>query len=220
MEVVKFGGTSVGTAERMRAVAELINDGQQKLVVLSAMSGTTNLLVDFSSRLAKDDKVAARKIYDDLVLRYADVTKELIVDKTLYESTSRQIDQYLDQLLDSIDAQFDEHLAKKILSFGELLSTCLFSNYLHQEDINVQYLSALDFMRVDKDGEPDMYYIQENLNRIVKSLKGTQVFVTQGFICRDVHGSIDNLDRGGSDYSASLMGAALEVDEIQILDGH
>lgn len=216
MKVLKFGGTSVGTAERMKSVAGLIDDGEPKLIVLSAMSGTTNGLVQINEFLLKGESEKARDFSIHLLNRYNQVIDDLFAKSENKSKALRRLNEISERFHELQTLTYTPSIANEILSFGELLSTFLFSTYLNEIGLNNVYLPALNFMRVDKDGEPDQYYIRENLIREIKGQSQATIFITQGFICRDVEGNISNLDRGGSDYSASLMGAAIKAEEIQI----
>lgn len=216
MQVLKFGGTSVGTPQRIKEVARLINDGQPKLVVLSAMTGTTNALVEISEYLYKKNHDGANEKITLLEKKYEKVVEELF-ESEVYKSKGNELVQthfdYIRSFLSDVFTMFEE---KEILAQGELLSTALMQYHLEESRIKSDLISALNFMRVDKEGEPDEFYIKENLKRELKQLNDFYLVITQGFICRNAQGMIDNLQRGGSDYSASIMGAALLVDEIQI----
>lgn len=214
---MKFGGTSVGTPERMKEVAHLVTkDNKPTFVVLSAMSGTTNSLVEICNRLYKKDISGANEIIDQLEEKYLGHTKELLSDTNNQNKAQVFIRQKFDKLRSYTKDMFTAYEEKEIVAQGELLSTTLFHNYLEEQGVSDVFLSALDFMRTDKNGEPDMAYISKQLNAKLDVSKGKMVYVTQGFICRNAYGEIDNLQRGGSDYSASLIGAAIKAEEIQI----
>lgn len=216
MLVLKFGGTSVGSADRIKAVGRLIVGGQAKIVVLSAMSGTTNQLVDYSKLLYQNDKEKARKLLGSLKENYYSVLDNLFSSSSMKENAKGLIDQhfdYLDSFNRDLFTLFEE---KAVLAQGELISTALMHYHLQEIGIPSVLLPALSFMRIDKDQEPDNYYIRVNLKRELDQHPDKELFITQGFICRDVFGEIDNLKRGGSDYSASIIGAAIDAEEIQI----
>ena len=216
MKVLKFGGTSVGSASRMKDVAKLICDGEQKIVVLSAMSGTTNSLVEISDYFYKNNSSGALEKINTLEQKYYDVIDELYSTEQ-YKSESKTIIkshfEYLRSFSKSVFTLFEE---KAILAQGELLSTNMFHLYLLEKGEDSALLPALDYMRIDKNAEPDNAFITENLKRILAENAGKDIYITQGYICRNFYGEIDNLQRGGSDYSASLIGAAIKADEIQI----
>lgn len=216
MKVLKFGGTSVGTAQRMQNVATLIKGQGKKIVVLSAMSGTTNSLVTIKEYLAKGEEDNAKVLIADLEAQYNLVVKDLLVKTTFLIEGKGAVFQSFNRLKELASTSFSIVVENEILAQGELLSTALFQLYLKEQGFNSKLLPALSFMRTDKDGEPDQFYIQENINRLMGENEGFETFITQGFICRDVKGGISNLKRGGSDYSASLIGAGAKVDEIQI----
>jgi aspartate kinase len=216
MKVLKFGGTSVGSAQRMKEVANLILKGPEKIVVLSAMSGTTNSLVEISDYLYKRNAEAANETINKLAVKYAGIVEELYST----ESTKKEVSGFLAERFDYLRS-FSKNLftlfeEKIILAQGEILSTTMFTYYLHERGVKVELLSAFDFMRVDKNGEPNTDYIQEHLLKLLAGFTGTELFITQGYICLNAYGEVDNLQRGGSDYTASLIGAAIKADEIEI----
>ncbi|HOU30529.1 MAG TPA: aspartate kinase [Bacteroidales bacterium] len=216
MKIMKFGGTSVGTAERMRAIVPLINTGEKVIVVLSAMSGTTNALIEISSALyAGNIKEAGSKI-ESLRAKYLDVVNNLYTHEETRQTGREIIDNHFNYISGFINGSFTRTQEKAIVAQGELLSTTLFHLLLQEQNINSALIPALNFMRIDKYGEPDIYYITENLKRELENYPDTNIIITQGFICRNAFGEIDNLKRGGSDYTASLIGAALDASEIQI----
>ena len=213
MKVLKFGGTSVGSAERMKAVSKLINDGEPKIVVLSALSGTTNSLVEICNALYKNKQEQALEIIKTLEDKYFKVVDELYSTKTFKAKGKEFIDSKFDFIRSFANDDFSE---KKILAQGELISTELFHYFLTESKIDSVLLPALNFMRIDTNNEPDRYYIKENLTRELESYPDTKLFITQGYICKNLEGEIDNLKRGGSDYTASLIGVALNSEEVQI----
>ena len=216
MKVLKFGGTSVGSAARIKEVAKLICDGEQKIVVLSAMSGTTNSLVEISDYLYKNNTAGAMERINALEEKYFDVIAELYSTQE-YKSEAKVILKshfdYLRSFSKSIFTLFEE---KAVLSLGELLSTSIFQLYLKEIGEDTALIPALEFMRIDKNAEPDTAFIAENLAKVLASDPDRMIYITQGFICKNFYGEIDNLQRGGSDYSASLIGAAVVASEIQI----
>ena len=216
MKVLKFGGTSVGSADRFKKVASLINDGEKKVVVLSAMSGTTNSLVEIANYLFKKKNSIASDLIEGLRTKYLKVIDELYADEATVKRAIELINSHFDYLQSFTQDSFTIHEEKAVLAQGELISTALFQLYLNEQGVASTLLPALQFMRIDKDLEPDNFYIKENLNRLVLQEKNVEIFITQGFICRNVYGEIDNLKRGGSDYTASLIGVALQAEEIQI----
>ena len=216
MLVLKFGGTSVGSISNMVNVKNIISDGQKKIVVLSAMSGTTNTLVAISECLKLGNTKEALSHINALNEQYSKTVKELLHKPYLVKETSDYVNAIFNTLRVFTKEFYTELIYNKIVAKGELLSTFIFSRYLVQEAINVQLLPALDFMRIDKDGEPDNFYIKQNLNRILEHTTPSDIYVTQGFISLDSEGNISNLKRGGSDYTATIIGAALKAEEVQI----
>ena len=216
MKVLKFGGTSVGSAQRMKEVSNLILDGQKKIVVLSAMSGTTNTLVEISDYLYKRNPDAANETINKLALKYASVVDELYSTEEYKKKTMELLQSHFDYIRSFTKNLFTLFEEKVVLSQGELLSTAMFTYYLNEKGVDAFLLPALEYMRVDKNGEPDSEYIRENLAKQLALYPDTDVFITQGFICLNAYGEVDNLQRGGSDYSASLVGAAVKAEEIQI----
>ena len=216
MLVLKFGGTSVGSIENMINVKNIINNGQQKVVVLSAMSGTTNALVKVADYIKNNKPEEALIIIDALRNTYNLTIKTLITTPELYKTVFVFVNNVFNSLEAIVNKLYDDLLYNQIVSQGELLSTFIFSYYLQQENINAVLLPALDFMRIDKTNEPDNYYIQQNLNRIIADTPKADIYITQGFICRDVQGNVANLQRGGSDYTATIIGAVLKAEEVQI----
>ena len=216
MKVLKFGGTSVGSAQRMKDVAKLIADGEQKIVVLSAMSGTTNTLVEISDYLYKKNPEGANEIINRLESKYKQHIDELY-DTEAYKQKTREfvksVFDYIRSFTKDIFTLFEE---KVILAQGEIISTNMVTNYLCEQGIKAYLIPALEFMRTDKNSEPDLNYIREKLNAQLEAHPGQDIYITQGFICRNAYGEIDNLQRGGSDYTASLIGAAIHASEIQI----
>ena len=216
MKVLKFGGTSVGTPQRMKEVVRLINDGQQKLVVLSAMSGTTNSLVEISDYYRKRNSEAAGSVINKLRTKYMQHVEELYEKEETKQQTRALLEEIIMYLHSFAGCDFTDANEKAILAQGELMSTNMVTNYLREQGVKVYLLPALEYMRIDENGEPDSPYINTQLKTLLDSHKGYDLDVTQGFICRNRKGEIDNLQRGGSDYTACLIGAALRAEEIQI----
>lgn len=216
MKVLKFGGTSVGTAQRMKDVVKLITDGEKKIVVLSAMSGTTNSLVEISDYLYKKNPEGANETINTLERKYRKHVEELYTTEEMRETTwefLKEVFNYLRSFTKGIFTMFEE---KIMVAQGEIISTNMVTNYLIEQGYNAVLIPALDFMRTDKNAEPDLEYIREKLNVQLEKYADKEIYVTQGFICRNAYGEIDNLLRGGSDYTASLIGAAVGASEIQI----
>ncbi|MDR1098572.1 MAG: aspartate kinase [Tannerella sp.] len=216
MKVLKFGGTSVGSAQRMRDVARLINDGSRKIVVLSAMSGTTNSLVEISNYLYEKKPDSAGEIINRLAEKYAGVIRELYATEEYREKANALIRSYLDYIRSLVKDPFTPFEERVILAQGELMSTGMMNLYMQETGVRSVILPALDYMRTDKNSEPDPVYIKEKLNGLLGKNPDAALYITQGFICRNAYGEIDNLQRGGSDYTASLAGAAIQAEEIQI----
>ena len=217
MKVMKFGGTSVGTPERMKSVASLLtNSGEQVFVVLSAMSGTTNSLVEISNYLYKKNPEKANEVIDSLEKAYMQHVDNLYSTEEYRNTTREFLREEFDYLRSFTTELFTSFEEKSIVAQGEIMSTNMVVNYMKENGFDAVLLSALDFMRTDKNEEPDSTYIHDKLNVIMDKEAGHRVYVTQGFICRNAYGEIDNLRRGGSDYSASLIGAAIDAEEIQI----
>lgn len=217
MKVMKFGGTSVGSPERMKGVASLVTEsGEPTFIVLSAMSGTTNSLVEISDYLYKKNPEGANEVINNLEKKYMQHVEELYSTEEM-KNTTREFLQgefnYLRSFTKDLFTSFEE---KSIVAQGEMMSTNMVVNYLKEQGVKAVLLNALDFMRTDKNAEPDPQYIKEKLAAIMEQNQGYQIYITQGFICRNAYGEVDNLQRGGSDYTASLIGAALTADEIQI----
>ena len=216
MKVLKFGGTSVGKPERMHAVAKLISGNDKKLVVLSAVSGTTNALVDISCKLLKKQKEEGLKAIDNLFNPYKDFVKNLYTSKEGLQKGEEIIKKHYEFVKSHADKEFTSKEEKVLLAEGELISTQLFQEYLVEAGYNSVLLPALDFMRIDDDNEPVLSFTEEKLSELIKKNGQAQYYITQGFICKNPAGEIDNLKRGGSDYTASLIGAAIRAEEIQI----
>ena len=217
MKVMKFGGTSVGSPERMKGVASLVTEsGEPTFIVLSAMSGTTNSLVEISDYLYKKNPEGANEVINNLEKKYMQHVEDLYSTDEMKKTTREFLQgefNYLRSFTKDLFTSFEE---KSIVAQGEIMSTNMVVNYLKEQGVKAVLLSALDFMRTDKNAEPDPQYIKEKLAAIMEQNEGYQIYITQGFICRNAYGEVDNLQRGGSDYTASLIGAALPADEIQI----
>lgn len=214
---MKFGGTSVGSPERMKNVTSLITEsGEPTFVVLSAMSGTTNSLVEISNYLYKKNPEGANEVINNLEKKYLKHVEELYSTEEMKKTTKEFLAGEFDYLRSFTKDLFTSFEEKSIVAQGEIMSTNMVVNYVKELGIKAVLINALDFMRTDKNAEPDTQYIKEKLQPIMKENKGNQIYITQGFICRNAYGEIDNLQRGGSDYTASLIGAAIPADEIQI----
>ena len=214
MKVIKFGGTSLGTSNRIKEVAKLIQN-ENAIIVLSAVSGTTNKLTEIANLLYQNNKKYAKIEIKELEDFYYTLCENLFTKKEYLESSKNLIQTHFKYIDSFTEDLFTNHEEKAILAQGELISTALFQSYLEEINIESSLISALDFMRIDKDLEPDEFYIKHNLERELKQLN-SKLYITQGYICRNVFGEIDNLKRGGSDYTASLIGTAILASEIEI----
>ncbi|MEZ3523587.1 aspartate kinase [uncultured Muribaculum sp.] len=216
MKVLKFGGTSVGSAQRIKEVAKLVTARGCNIIVLSAMSGTTNTLVEISDYLYKKNIDGAKETVNALEAKYMRTIDELYSTPEAKEEATREIKacfNYIRSFTKDIFTLFEE---KEILAQGELMSTALMNIYLKEQGVNSVLLPALEYMRTDKNAEPDSQYIRQKLTAQFDKHQGADLYITQGYICRNAYGEIDNLQRGGSDYTASLIGAAINADEIEI----
>jgi aspartate kinase len=217
MKIMKFGGTSVGKPERMRSVAQLITaDRESKIVVLSALSGTTNALVRIGDQLAKRNKPAANEEIDALELHYRSFVAELLTSPQQLEKAANILHEHFDFLRTTTKISYSEALNRDILAQGELLSTKLFSTYLEEKNIDHLLLPALDFMSIDADNEPHISVIRTKLLPLLAANSNHDLYITQGYICLNAYGEVDNLKRGGSDYSASLIAAAVQATACEI----
>ncbi|MFB6319516.1 aspartate kinase [Saccharicrinis sp. FJH54] len=216
MKVLKFGGTSVGSAERIKNVADLIDTGDRKIVVLSAMSGTTNTLVEICKHYFKKDIQGAKAVIDGLEAKYRDVVNELLSSDAYNEKGHALIKDKFNFLRAFADSDFSEKEEKIIHAQGELISTELMHYYLLETGRSSALLPALEYMRIDADKEPDAAYIKEKIALQLEKYSTEKLLITQGYICLNIEGEVDNLQRGGSDYSASLVGAAINAEEIEI----
>jgi aspartate kinase len=216
MKVLKFGGTSVGSPQRMKEVSKLINDGEKKIVVLSAMSGTTNSLVEISDYLYKKNPEGANEVINKLEKKYFQHIQELYSTEEYKQKTLTLVKDIFNGIRSFTKDIFTMFEEKVILAQGELISTNMVTNYLLEQGVNVVLLPALEYMRTDKNAEPDLNYIKTKLAVQLEMHPDADLYITQGYICRNAYGEVDNLQRGGSDYSASLIGAAVNASEIQI----
>ena len=217
MKVLKFGGTSVGSAARMKEVAQLITaDNDKKIVVLSAVSGTTNKLVSIAESLFKQDKGGAIHKIETLKKEYQALIIELYEKESSIEKAKQLLQENFNYLNSFTQDLFTLYEERALVAQGELLSTNLFQFYCEEKGIQTMLIPALDFMRIDKNLEPDEYYIQSNLTKEINQFPSIDIFITQGYICRNAFGEIDNLKRGGSDYTATLVGAGINATEVQI----
>ena len=217
MKIMKFGGTSVGRPERMHDVATLITrDEEPKIVVLSALSGTTNALVAIGDACARGDKQQAKELIDKLDAHYQAFIQGLLTSEALIQKARTIIGEHFEFLNIILKISFNDALNKDILAQGELMSTKMFSIYLEEKGIRHALLPALEFMSIDANDEPQVEQISARLKQLLKDYPDTGLFITQGYICRNARGEVDNLKRGGSDYSASLIAAAINASVCEI----
>ena len=216
MKVLKFGGTSVGSADRMREVANIVVNDEPKIIVLSAMSGTTNSLVEIGKTLYADDKQKAKQLINSLEAKYYATSKTLYSSLAFQDKANDVIKEHFDFMKSFAVNVFNLFQERSLLSQGELLSTKMFNLFLEEDGVKCALLPALDFMRINRDEEPDMEYIRDHIAKEIAKRSEIKLFITQGYICRNSFGEIDNLKRGGSDYTASIVGNAIVADEIQI----
>lgn len=216
MKVLKFGGTSVGSAQRIKEVAKLVTERGKNIIVLSAMSGTTNTLVEISDYLYKKNVDGAKETINILESKYIKTINELYTTQDSKDKATREIKSYFNYIRSFTKDIFTVFEEKEILSQGELMSTTLMHIYLQERGVNSCLLPALEYMRTDKNAEPDTQYIKQKLQAQLDKHADADIYITQGYICRNAYGEIDNLQRGGSDYSASLIGAAVNAEEIEI----
>ncbi|UII28681.1 aspartate kinase [Fulvivirga maritima] len=218
MIIYKFGGTSVGLPERMHKVADLITaDNEPKIVVLSAVSGTTNSLVEIGDLLLDKKQKEAKGKVDNLKKHYDEFIDNLFSTEESKNKGTELIDGFFENIyaLTNIP-DFNEGNNKTLLAFGEIMSTNLFHQYLLEKGIESGLLPALDFMSIDENAEPEIEAISSRLKALIDGQDKKQLYITQGFICKNHEGKTDNLQRGGSDYTASLVGAAITAKEVQI----
>jgi len=217
MKVYKFGGTSVGSPENMRSVMDIITaDGEPKIVVLSAMSGTTNALVEISNKLYAADKEAAKQLIAALKEKYVKVVDELYKTETYKAEGTNVIEEHFGLLYSQVDGDFTEVKEQIILAEGELISTALVTYMLLENGVKTALMPSLEFMRIDEDKQADLPKIKQLIGPVLEKAGKQDIYIVQGFICRNAYGDIDNLQRGGSDYTASLLGAAINSEEVQI----
>ena len=216
MKVLKFGGTSVGSASRMQGVVNLINDGETKVVVLSAMSGTTNALIEFTNYLRNGNHTGAVDHITNLQSKYRQTIKELYSTEKYADAANKKINEIFNQLRSLAAQPLTADNEKEIIAQGEMMSTNMVALYMEEQGINVKLLNSLEFMRLKDNEEPDMEYLIENITPLIESRTDGKIYIAQGFICMNSNSRIANLQRGGSDYTATLIGAALQAEEIQI----
>ncbi len=216
MKVLKFGGTSVGSPENMRATLKIISNGERKIVVLSAMAGTTNALVEIAASLKNEDRKTAEKLIGRLEAGYEVVVNSLFKAEENKVKGKQAVETSFETIKSFVQNKFTQAAENAILAQGELMSTGLFALLMVEEGHDARLLPALEFMRTDEEKMADSEFIRENIRRVLAEAGDATYYITQGYICRNANGDIDNLQRGGSDYTASLLGAAIEAEEIQI----
>ncbi len=217
MKIMKFGGTSVGRPERMQQVSELITKGDEPVItILSALSGTTNALVAISDAMASGDRKQAKEKIDELYAHYDTFIRTLLKKDDTHSKAKNIVDEHFEFLNIILKISFSEALSKDILAQGELLSTKIFSVFLEEKGVDHVLLPALEFMSIDANDEPQVSSIQAKLSALLKKYSDKKLFITQGYICKNAKGEVDNLKRGGSDYSASLIAAALNASVCEI----
>lgn len=217
MKVMKFGGTSVGKPERMKHIASLLQKEEETaIVVLSALSGTTNALVEIGNAIARGDRHTAQQSINNLQEHYNTFLKELFTKETALAKAQAIVDEHFEFLNIILKISFSEALSKDILAQGELLSTKIFATYLEEQGESYALLPALEFMSIDENEEPQIGSIRIKLTQLLAQHADKKILVTQGYICRNARGEVDNLKRGGSDYSASLIAAAISASVCEI----
>ncbi len=214
---MKFGGTSVGKPERMHQVAQLITrDQEPKIIVLSALSGTTNALVEISNCLISGNREQAKQNIDKLEVHYKNFVMDLLQQETMQAKAFGIVEEHFEFLNIILRISFSDALNKDILAQGELLSTKLFCIYLEEKGVDHLLLPALEFMTIDANEEPQLGGIKVKLSQLLQQHNTKKIFVTQGYICKNARGEVDNLKRGGSDYTASLIAAAINASVCEI----
>ena len=216
MKILKFGGTSVGSAERIQSLLDIVDPSERQIVVLSAVAGTTNALVDISSAFLNGKKDEAKEQIIKLKEQYESLIRDLFKTESGQKQGKELIDYHFNLIASLSNDLFTPTEEKIILAQGELLSTTLWHLHLNERGISSVLLPALDFMKIDEDNEPTIPYIKEKLESLLEETPENKLYITQGYICRNSFGEIDNLRRGGSDYTASLIGSAIQANEIQI----
>ncbi len=217
MKVLKFGGTSVGKPDRMHQVASIItNDDSKKIVVLSALSGTTNSLVQIGEFLSRKMLKEAESTIDDLYKHYLDFCPSLVEKKEYRNKVRSIIDEHFTFIRSLLNRSFSGVYNRELLAQGELMSTKMFHQYLQEIGVNSTLLPALEFMAINQNDEPDMDYIKSHLKDLLDNTEEADIYITQGYICQNALNEIDNLKRGGSDYTATLIGAAIDAEVVQI----
>ncbi|WP_081211202.1 aspartate kinase [Salegentibacter sediminis] len=217
MKVLKFGGTSVGSVASIKNVKTICCSGpEKKLLVLSAMSGVTNQLVSITESIKSGDVAGVAKVIDVLETKHFEVTEKLIQDGLLQYETKQEISAILAELETITKLEYNEEGYSRVVTAGERMLTCIFSKYLKSCGVENHLLDARDFMQVNNLENPDTDLVNENFKIKVSGLSDTDIYITQGFVRRDENNKISTLKRGGSDYTATILGAALNAEEVQI----
>lgn len=216
MKVLKFGGTSVGSIDNMKSVMQIITDGERKVVVLSAMSGTTNTLVEIAELLYKKKQKEAKQLIDKLEAKYDKVISQLYASDNYKQKGAKHVKQVFETLKSYTKGDFNENGEKNILAQGEMMSTGMFHYLLQENGFKSALIPALDFMKIDQDLQPDLPFITEHIQPIIQSVADADYVITQGYICMNDENEVDNLQRGGSDYTATLIGAAINSEIVEI----
>lgn len=216
MKILKFGGTSVGSPERMEEVSEIVSGVYgQKIVVLSAVSGTTNTLVAISSHSKASEKEEARQVANELKTKYYAFVSSLFGDSQTHVENKQFVDDVFDLIDQLINQNYSDQVNKMLLAQGELMSTRFFTDFMNKNGHDCEMIMATDFMTLDQYAEPDLKTSREKLKSILETTRA-ETIITQGYIARNASGGMDNLRRGGSDYSATIIGAVLNAEEVQI----
>ncbi len=217
MKVLKFGGTSVGRPDRMHQVAKIVElqDGP-RIIVLSALSGTTNALAKIGEELLSGNRQAALQEIETLYAHYLEFIESLVQKENSRSKAQYVINEHFTFIRSLAKMEFNENCTKELLAQGELMSTKLFSVYLGEIGQQNVLLPALEFMAINEKDEPDMDFIRSRLGKLLAGQNGSDWFITQGYICLNAKQKVDNLKRGGSDYTASLIGAAINAELVQI----
>jgi aspartate kinase len=216
MKVLKFGGSSIATASKLKEVAELIQKGDKKIVVVSALAGMTNTLIDIADYLYKKNSDGANEVINQLEAQYLELITGLYETEHYKTKVQEALKEHFNAIRTFTKDLFTLFEEKVILAQGELISSALLYFLLEEQGAGTSLIPALDFVRTDKNSEPDPVYIKEKLHKLLETNPNANIYITQGYICRNAYGEIDNLERGGSDLTASLIGAAIQAEEIQI----
>ena len=216
MKVLKFGGTSVGSAERMKGVVKLVSDGDTKIIVLSAMSGTTNSLIEFTNYLRIGNVLGACEHSTVLQDKYKQTIRDLYTTEEYAKKATEKVNEIFVHLRELAQQPLTADLEKEIVAQGEFMSTNMVALYMQEQGIDAVLLNSFDFMRLASNGEPDLGFIREHLLSLIDLDAKGRIYIVQGFVCLNHQGSIDNLQRGGSDYTATLIGSAVNAEEVQI----